>query len=133
MLPETWCMTDVIIFHFGPFFALLSLNSPKNQNFTKMKKTPRDIILHTCTKNYDQMMYSSWDMVHDRYNYFLFWAIFCPFTQQPKKSKFRKNERNTQRYHHFTYVYQKLWSDDKRFLRYGVRQMDGWVDGKSDM
>ena len=22
-VPETWCMTDVIIFHFGPFFALL--------------------------------------------------------------------------------------------------------------
>ena len=31
-----------------------------------MKKTPGDIIiLHTCTKNYDQMMYSSWDMVHN--------------------------------------------------------------------
>ena len=23
MVPEIWCMTDVIIFHFGPFFALL--------------------------------------------------------------------------------------------------------------
>ena len=22
-VPEIWCMTDVIIFHFGPFFALL--------------------------------------------------------------------------------------------------------------
>ena len=46
-----------------------------------MKQTPEDIIiLHKCTKNYDQMMYSSLDMVHDRCNYFLFWAIFCPFT-----------------------------------------------------
>ena len=46
------------------------------------KKTPEDIIiLHMCTKNYDQMMYSSWDMVRDRCNcYFSFWAIFCPFT-----------------------------------------------------
>ena len=24
------------------------------------------IILHMCTKNYDQMMYGSWDMVHNR-------------------------------------------------------------------
>ena len=24
------------------------------------------IILHMCTKNYDQMMHSSWDMVGDR-------------------------------------------------------------------
>ena len=29
-----------------------------------MKKTPGDIIiLHMCTINYDQKMYSSWDMV----------------------------------------------------------------------
>ena len=30
-VPEIWCVTDVTIFHFGPFFALLP-NSPKNQN-----------------------------------------------------------------------------------------------------
>ena len=54
-------MTNVIVIsHFGLFFALLPPNSPKNQNFEKMKKTPGDIIiLHMCTKNYDQMMYSS--------------------------------------------------------------------------
>ena len=35
-------------------------NSPKYQNLKKMKKTPGDIIiLHTCTKNYDQIMYGS--------------------------------------------------------------------------
>ena len=82
-VPEIWHMTDVIIiFHFGLFFALLPPNSPKNQNFEKMKKTPGDIIiLHMCTKNYDQMMYGSWDMVCDRCNcYFSFWAIFCTFT-----------------------------------------------------
>ena len=47
-----------------------------------MKKPPGDIIiLHKCTKNYDQMMYGSWDMVRDRCNwYFSFWAIFCIFT-----------------------------------------------------
>ena len=50
-VPEIWCMTDVIaIFHFGL----------KTQNLKKMKKTPGDIIiLHMCTKNYDQMMYGS--------------------------------------------------------------------------
>ena len=26
------------------------------------------------------MLYCSWDEVRDRCNYFLFWAIFCPFT-----------------------------------------------------
>ena len=66
-VPEIWCVTDVIVIsHFGLFFALLPPNSPKYQNFEKMKKTQGDIILHMCTKNYHQMMYGSWDMVHDR-------------------------------------------------------------------
>ena len=51
---EIWHVADVlVIFHSGLFFELLDPNSPKNQNFKKMKKkTLRDIILHTCTKNY---------------------------------------------------------------------------------
>ena len=64
--------------HFLPFY---SPNSPKNQNFEKMKKTPGDIIiLHKCTKNHDHMLYCSLDMAHNQCNYFSFWAIFCPFT-----------------------------------------------------
>ena len=55
------CMADVIVIsHFGLFFALLPPNSPKKQNFEKTKKKPGDIIiLHMCTKNYDQMTYNS--------------------------------------------------------------------------
>ena len=46
--------------NFGPFFALLLLNNPENQNFEKMKETPGDIItLHKCTKNDNNMMYGS--------------------------------------------------------------------------
>ena len=49
---------DVIIFHFGHFLPFYPPNNPKNQNFQKMKTTPRDIIiLQVSTKNYDQMMY----------------------------------------------------------------------------
>ena len=51
---------------FCPFTSPFPLNSPKNENFKKMKKgkkTPADIILNKCTKNYDQMPYCSWDMV----------------------------------------------------------------------
>ena len=63
---------------FCPFISL----TDKNINiFKKMKNTPEDIIiLQQCTKNHDHMLYSSWDMVCDRYNYFSFWAMFCPFT-----------------------------------------------------
>ena len=66
-VPEIRCVTDVILIsNFGLFFALLPPNSPKNQNFEKMKQKPGDIILHKCTKNYDQMMYGSWDMLCGR-------------------------------------------------------------------
>ena len=68
-VPEIWPMTDVTIFHFGLFFALLPHNSPKHKKFKKMKKTPGDIIiLYNCTKNNDHMLYCSWDMAHDGCN-----------------------------------------------------------------
>ena len=50
---------------FSPFTPLTAQKSSKN--FKKMKKTTGDIIiLHMCTRNYDQMMHSSWDKVCDR-------------------------------------------------------------------
>ena len=95
-VPETWCMTDVIVVsHFG--LALLPPNSPKNENFEKMKKIPGDIIiLHMCTKNYDHLMYGSWDMVRDGCTYFSFWAIFCPYTPiTAQKMKILKKWKKT--------------------------------------
>ena len=75
-------MTDVMVSsHFGLFFALLPPNSPKNQNFEKLTKTPGDIIiLHMCTQNYDHMMYGFFRYGAWWMSLFLFWAIFCPFT-----------------------------------------------------
>ena len=124
-------MTEVIIFHFGLLFALLTPNSPKNQNFKQMKKDPRDtIILHKCTKNHNHVLYCSWDIAHDGcHYYFSFWSIFClftPLTAQKIKIK-KKNEKNAWRYH-FTHVCQKLWSNDVLFPKYGARQTDAWMD-----
>ena len=49
----------VILDHLLPF-------TQKNQNFEKMRNRPGDtIILHKCTKNYDLMKYSFWDMVQN--------------------------------------------------------------------
>ena len=68
MVPEISTATDFFC-HLGPKYQ-------KNE-----KKTPRDIIiLHKFTKNYDNRLYWSWDMTHNRCNHFSFWAIFCPFT-----------------------------------------------------
>ena len=100
-----------------------------------MKKMPGDIILHKWIKNYNHMLYCSWDMAHDRCDcYFSFWAIFCPFiplTAQKIKMK-KKWKKKASRYHYFTYVYQKLWSDDVRFLRYGVQWTDRQIDEQID-
>ena len=97
----------------------------------KVKKNRDIIILHTCTKNYDQMMYNFSETVRDRCNcYFSFWAIFCPFTPlTAQKIKILKKwrKKSAWRYHYFTYMYQKLWPDDIRFLRYAVWQMDDLV------
>ena len=83
----------------------------KNQTFEKMKNRPGDIIiLHKYTKNHYHMLYCSWDTMRDKCNsYFLFWAIFCPFTPlKTHKIKIKKkNGKNIRRYHHFTHVYQK--------------------------
>ena len=69
-------------------------------------------------------------MACDRCNYFSFWTIFCFFTHltAQKIKKFSKKWKNAWRYHHFTYVYQKLWSNDVQFLRHGVQQMDRQTD-----
>ena len=95
-----WCMVPEIWYNWRTeFFVILDyflhfylLNNPKNQNFEKLKKASRDIIiLHKCTKNYDHMLYCSWDMAHNGFNYFSFWAIFCPFTSlKAQKIKIRK-------------------------------------------
>ena len=108
------------------FCNFTPLTAQKIKISKKWKKTPGDIIiLHMCTKHYDEMMYSSWGMVRDRCNcYFPFLTVFCPFTPLTiQEIKIKKNEKNSWRYHHFTYVYQKLWSDDVQFLRYGAWQM----------
>ena len=83
----------VILNHFLPFYPP---NNPENQNFEKMKKMSRYIIiLNMCTINENHMMYSSWDMEHNRQNFFSFWTVFCPFTPltQPRKPKFWKDEK----------------------------------------
>ena len=59
--------------NFLSFWTVFCPNNPKNQNFEKMKKTPRDtIILHKCTINDNHMMYGSWDMKRGGQNFWHF-------------------------------------------------------------
>ena len=46
--------------HLDNFLPFYPSNNPENQNFKRMKKTPRDImILHTYNINENHMMYGS--------------------------------------------------------------------------
>ena len=72
MLHCSWYMTrDGCNFYFS-FWAFFSpftpLTTQKIKILKKWKKIPGYIIiLHICSKNYDHMMCSSWDMVHNRW------------------------------------------------------------------
>ena len=107
-VPEICCVTDeILIFHFGLFFALLLLIAQKTNFFYKRK---RYLEILSFITNHDHMLHCYWDMVHDRVNcYFSFWAIICLFnSDSPKNQNFFKNYKNGWRHYHFTYVYQKL-------------------------
>ena len=57
----------LLFFILGYFLPFYPPHSPRNQIKKKNEKImPGDINLHLCTKNYDHMMYGSWDMLHKR-------------------------------------------------------------------
>ena len=114
----------VILYHFLHFYPP---TNPKNQIFEKMEKAHGDIIiLHRCNITDNHMIYGSWDMEHDGQFFCNFGLFFCPFTlhspllttrknqflyfyplNNPKKSKFWKNEKSNWGCYHFTHVYKK--------------------------
>ena len=60
-----YCSWDMAHGRCNCYFSFWA-NSRKNQNFEKIYKIPGDvIILHMCTKNYDQMIYGSRDRQTD--------------------------------------------------------------------
>ena len=110
-----------ILGHFLPF----QLPDNPEIKILKLKKTSGNIIiLHICTINDNDMMYSSWDMERNRQNFLSFWTIFALLPLYgPRKSKFWKNEQHTWRYY-FTNVYHKSQSPDVWFLSYEMQQTE---------
>ena len=88
---QNFCHLD----HFFPFYLPPPLKAKKSKFWKNEKKKPRGIaILHKCTKNRDHMLHCYWDTMHDKCNYFLFWAVFCPLTPlTTQKIKIKKKKR----------------------------------------
>ena len=56
-------------YSFWVFFTPFTLLTAQKTKFQKNEKNPGDIIiLHNCTKHYDQMIYGSWDMLGHRWS-----------------------------------------------------------------
>ena len=61
-------------------FALIPPWQLQKSKFWKNEKNPGDIIiLLNCTVNYNHMMYSSWDMKHNRQDIFVILGHLLPF------------------------------------------------------
>ena len=112
----------------GHFLPFCPLTAPKMKISKKMKK--KHLEISSFYRSIPKIMIISYNvpeilhdaMTHDGCNYyFSFWAIFCPFTPLTAgKMKIFKKSKSTSRYHHFTLVHQKSYSDPILFLRYGT-------------
>ena len=120
---EVWSATNIIFCHFGLFFFPfypLPLKTQKTKILIKWK-------------NENHMRNGSWFLrygAQQKEFFFIldfFFLLFYPLKTQ--KIRILKNEKNAWRYHHFTHMSQKLWSNDVRFLRYNEQR----TDGKSDI
>ena len=80
-----------------------------------------------CTKNLDDMIYSSWHIEHDELKLAIY-GHFLPFNfPKTQRIKILKNPKNYLWCHQFAHVYQKSQSYDIRFPRCGVRQTEFFV------
>ena len=72
------------------------------------------------------LRYSTWEreLLFEILGYFLHFYPSNSRNNQIFKKMKKKKKRKTWRYHHFTYVDQKLWSDNLRFQKYGAWQME---------
>ena len=128
-VPEIWHVTDVIIFHFGPFFALFSQKLKFKKNLLEISSfynsVPKIMIICYTVPEIQHVT----DVIAI-FHFGPFFTLLPP--NSPKNQKFWKNERNAWRYHRFTYVYQKLWSDDVYMVPKILCVMYRWTDRKSD-
>ena len=136
MVPEILSSTDRIFCHFGLLFALFAPTNPKNQKFWKTEKKLLEISsFYTSVPKIMIICYTVPEIWHVTdvivtFHFGLFFTLLAP--KQLEKSKFYENEKNARRYHQFKDVYQKLRSDDTRFLRNGAWRTDRLTDGRTE-
>ena len=128
-----------ILGHFLPLYPPPPPNNLENQNFEKMEVASGDgIISHMCTKNYNHMMYASWDM--DVICHFgSFFALLHHYW--PQKLKPGKNIKKPWRYYPFTHKWKvnedhrcmvcEIKDRSDRVLLFWVTFLPSWQPKKS--
>ena len=94
-VPVIWCVTDVVIFHFGQFFTLLTTNSLKNQNFKKMKKSLEISSFYILVPEIMIISYTVPEIWHMTdviviFHFGLFFALLPLMAQKIKTSRLKK-------------------------------------------
>ena len=90
MFPEIGSMTDRLFLSFLAIFCFFTpLTTLKNQLLDKRKYKPGDIfLLNKSTKNYNHMLYRSWDMAHDGCNFLFFFQLIFALLKQLEMTPF---------------------------------------------
>ena len=119
------------VFILDCFLLFYPPNNPKNQNFEKWKKRLEIPLFYTCVPQMTIIwckVPEIWSVTYRIFSHFgLYFALL--FSNNLEHQKFLKWKK-TLGDKHFWYVYQKLWSHDVWFLRYGAGQMDSLTDGQ---
>ena len=121
MVSEIRSETDRILVILDHSLLLYPRIDPANQNSENRKKQYLKILSFY---KYVPWMTIIWVMVPEIYYFGPFFALL-----QPKKSKLGKMKKPPGDI--MKILYQKLWSDDVRFLKYGVRQMNKQTNGQT--
>ena len=91
---------------FLPFYPN---NSPKNENFKKMKKILAISSFYKIVPKITMMCYTGPEIWHMTNKIIFHFGLFLHFyPHNSTKNETLKKKKNTWRYHHFTQLYQKL-------------------------
>ena len=135
MVPEIQGATDKIFCHFGPFFALPAPWQHRKSKFKIEKNIWRYYHfthLHHTWQSFDVWFLRLLFFLRFCNCYFSFWAIFCLFSLVSRKSQNLKKKKKKPGDIIILQMCTKILWWDIQFLRYGVRRMDGWTDGRTD-
>ena len=140
-----WKSCDVWFLRYGAqqtfFFSFWTIFCPFTPLTTRKKNLKKKKENAWKYHHYTQVCHKwhTWCMVPEIWSVTQFFVIlghFLPFynTNNPETQIFEKmKKKKTPEEIIILHVFQKLWSDDVRFLGYGAQRRDGRTDGKSNI